>query len=87
MWYDEVQYYNFETASSVDPSDPAKQVYHFTAQIWRGVTSVGFGFAGGPRERVHEGVPVRVVELYVVAIYYPTPNIIGLFPQNVPRAL
>lgn len=51
MWYDEVQYYNYESGSSVEPGNPAKEVSHFTAQIWESITSVGFGFAAGPRVR------------------------------------
>jgi hypothetical protein len=42
---------------------------HFTAMIWKDVTSVGFGY--------RKGIENGGEALYVTANYYPTPNILG----------
>ena len=84
IWYDEIQFYDYTTHKSIDPSDKNKQVGHFTCQMWKTLSSVGFGFYAGPRKYDQAGSgPVDIQELYVVANYYPTPNIIGAFQQNV----
>jgi hypothetical protein len=73
-WYAEQQYYNYTTFKS---TNSAKAVGHFTAMIWKSVTSVGFGYS-----LVEENGGYSV---YVVANYYPTPNYIGQYAANVPK--
>lgn len=75
-WYNEIAYYDYTTGKS---TTSGKVVGHFTAMIWKGVTSVGFGFAS-----VAENNGFAV---YVVANYSPTPNIVGQYPQNVPKPI
>lgn len=60
-WYAESAAYTY----GVFP--PASGTGHFTAMIWKAVTSVGFGFF-----KVQEN---NGYAIYVVANYYPTPNI------------
>lgn len=83
MWQDQSKNYDYSNQKSKYPDDPSKIVGHFTTQIWKSVESVGFGFTAGPRVRDVNGQSTSIVELYVVANYYPTPNIIGLFQKNV----
>lgn len=71
-WYAENVYYNYATGLPMK----GKTTGHFTAMIWRGVRSVGFGYAAGPG-------PNNRQTIYVVAHYYPTPNIAGQFTKNV----
>jgi len=54
-------------------------VGHFTAMIWKSSTSVGFGYTQGAEQ--------GGFGIYVVANYYPTPNVIGDYAQNVPKPL
>jgi len=49
----------------------------FTAMIWRDVSKVGFGYAVGKGQR--EGT----LDLVVVGRYFPKPNVIGQFWQQV----
>ena len=70
-WYNEVQYYNYNTFVS---NDPSKAVGHFTAMVWRAVTKVGFGFAK---------VKDNGESYYVVANYLPVPNVQGQYAANV----
>lgn len=72
-WYSEVQYYNYTTFKS---NDPTKLVGHFTAMIWKSVSSVGFGYAVTPEKGGYS--------IYVVANYSPTPNYLGQYAANVP---
>ena len=79
-WYNEVKYYDFDTTRSTDPS---QQIGHFTAQIWKGVKSVGFGFYWGSIPYNYGSQTYQMQLIFVVANYYPTPNIVGLYRQNV----
>lgn len=73
-WYAEIAYYDYNTAKS---TTSGKAVGHFTAMIWKSVSTVGFGYASVPEKN---GIAV-----YVVANYSPTPNVIGDYQQNVLR--
>ena len=76
-WYRQNSNYNFTSGEAVDPSLPYK---YFTAEIWKGVSSVGFGFYGGKDQYFgNDGY-----SFYVVANFYPAPNVNGQFLQNVP---
>lgn len=77
-WYNEIAFYNFDTGKS---NDSSKTVLHFTAEIWCSIKNVGFGFYGV--ETMINGE--KGAELYVVANFDPTPNIIGKYKQNIPR--
>lgn len=75
-WYSEQQNYNYATFKT---NDPTKTVGHFTALIWKSVTSVGFGYTVVAEK---EGYAI-----YVVANYSPTPNVLGQYATNVPKPL
>lgn len=74
-WYSEQSNYNYDTYP------PAAGTGHFTAMIWKSVTSVGFGF--------YKSVEDGGQAIYVVANYYPTPNVRTalLYQNNVPKPL
>lgn len=40
-WYSEEKFYDYATFQSKDPD---QQIGHFTAMVWKSVTSVGFGY-------------------------------------------
>lgn len=71
-WYAEEKFYNYAT-SLATISTP---VGHFTAMIWKSVTSVGFGYKVVPEKGGYA--------IYVVANYSPTPNIRKQYAANVP---
>ena len=48
-WYKEIDDYNFNTGLSKNGG----VIGHFTAEIWKSVTKVGFGFSGGPSDYLH----------------------------------
>lgn len=52
---------------------------HFTAMIWKTVTTVGFGYAVTKSNGGYK--------IYVVANYYPLPNWRGHEKENVPPPL
>lgn len=53
---------------------------HFTAQIWKEVTGVGFGFCAATQQYVYSpDLTLDIAVLYVVANYYPTPNVVGQY--------
>lgn len=54
-------------------------VGHFTAMIWKSVKSVGFGYSVVPED---DGYAI-----YVVANYWPTPNVRGKYAANVPKKI
>jgi hypothetical protein len=57
---------------------------HFTAQIWKKVNTVGIGFCTATQKYVYSPtVTLDLAVLYVVANYYPTPNVVGQYTQNV----
>lgn len=62
-WYSEIKDYDFDTAQ---PITPGKLVGHFTAMVWKEVTSAGFGYVLGPENNGQA--------MYVVVNYYPPPN-------------
>lgn len=68
-WYSEISDYNFTTQAAVSSN---KVVGHFTAEIWKSVTTVGFGYC--KTSFVFPGLPLPAVKLYVVGNYYPVPN-------------
>lgn len=74
-WYDEIAYYNFATGSS----NSGKATGHFTAEIWKSVKKVGFGYFG--KYVTYKGK--KWFQLYVVANYSPTPNVRGQYLKNV----
>lgn len=74
-WQSEVRNYNFATGKPINPSKP---IGHFTAQVWKKVSSVGFGFCATTNG--------KYTVLYVVANYGPTPNVVGQYTQNVFKA-
>jgi uncharacterized protein YkwD len=74
-WYNEIAYYNFATGSSKS----GKVTGHFTAEIWKTVKKVGFGFFG----KYVSYMGKSWLQLYVVANYSPTPNVMGQYLQNV----
>lgn len=60
---------------------------HFTAQVWKRVTSVGFGYCTTTKTVTSSsGKPINLAVLYVVANYAPTPNVVGQYIQNVFKA-
>ena len=71
-WYSEVQYYNYATFTTTDPT---KAVGHFTAMVWKASTKVGYGYA---KIKDSSGY-----SFYVVANYSPTPNYVGQYATNV----
>jgi hypothetical protein len=71
-WYSEVEYYNYQTFKT---TTPGQAVGHFTAMVWKATTSAGFGYALVPEDGGYA--------MYVVANYYPTPNVQGLYASNV----
>lgn len=75
-WYSEQQNYNYATFKT---NDPTKVVGHFTALIWKSVTSVGFGYTVVAEKGGYA--------IYVVANYSPTPNVQGQYETNVPKLL
>lgn len=77
-WYNENVDYNYGTGESISENVPVK---HFTAEIWKSVTSVGFGFYGGPEEYMG----LKGTGFYVVANFYPPPNVEGEFVENIPE--
>ena len=76
VWYAEISNYNFATGKAIDPTKP---IGHFTAEVWKSVTTVGFGYYYFTQ--TVSGVAMKFV--IVVANYYPTPNVHGLYIQNV----
>ena len=56
---------------------------HFTAEIWKGVTSVGYGYAVGPKTIGSS----KGYVIYVVANFSPVPNVRGQYVANVPKLL
>lgn len=56
---------------------------HFTAEIWKGVTSVGYGYAVAPTKIGSS----KGYAIYVVANFYPVPNVWGQYVANVPKLL
>ena len=56
---------------------------HFTAQLWKSVTKIGFGFIWGPSHHS----PNFMLDLYVVALMDPQPNIPGKYIENIPRPI
>lgn len=75
-WYSEEKFYNYATFNS---NDSTKMVGHFTAMIWKSVTSVGFGYKIVPEK--------NGFAIYVVANYSPTPNVRGQYAANVPKKI
>jgi glioma pathogenesis-related protein 2 len=71
-WYTEAANYDYQTGTSL----PGKASGHFTAMIWKSVTSVGFGYAIVAEKNGYA--------IYVVANYSPTPNVSGQYLNNVP---
>ena len=67
-WYEEISNYDFTTASAIDST---KAVGHFTAEIWKGVTSAGFGYS--VCSYLHSS-GLTLAKIVVVGNYYPTPN-------------
>jgi glioma pathogenesis-related protein 2 len=68
-WYDEIKDYNFNRPGF------SMSTGHFTQVVWKSTTKLGMGigFADGGRKVI------------VVAQYGPAGNMMGDFPQNVPR--
>ena len=60
---------------------------HFTAEIWKSVTSVGFGYAWGNYPYKMGDQTLEVPSIYVTANFYPTPNVQGQYTNMVPRPL
>ncbi len=77
VWYSEISNYNFATGKAIDPTKP---IGHFTAEVWKSVTSVGFGYYY--YTKTANGKIWKYI--IVVANYYPTPNVQGQYIQNVP---
>ena len=40
-WYDEINYYDFDSGKS---TDPAEDIGHFTAMVWDDVNEIGLGY-------------------------------------------
>ena len=71
MWYKEIEHWSFRKGEPKKDSPPGVHTGFFTAMIWRGVTNFGIGhceFNG---------------KLYIVARYYPHPNMPGEFLENI----
>lgn len=84
-WYDEIKDYNFATGKAITPG---KVVGHFTAQIWKNVKKVGYGFCTTTKSHViSPSRSLRLAVLYVVANYSPTPNVQGQYTVNVLRPI
>ncbi len=84
-WYSEISNYDFATGTAIDSS---KQIGHFTAEIWKTVTTVGFGYCLTSYDYVYSTtITLKVAKLYVVANYSPTPNYIGQYVANVPAPI
>jgi hypothetical protein len=74
-WYSEAKNYNYSTAQA----QSGFVTGHFTAMIWKSVTSVGFGYS-----QVAENGGYAV---YVVANYWPVPNVLGKYAANIPALI
>ncbi|XP_054167658.1 Golgi-associated plant pathogenesis-related protein 1-like [Oppia nitens] len=64
-WYNEVQYYDYNTYQSTDPS---KQIGHFTQLVWKSTTRVGCARCYGKGSQWYE--------TYVVCDYQPPGNFV-----------
>lgn len=71
MWYDEIKSYNYGYPGF------SMATGHFTAVVWKSSTHVGIGVAYNSRKRWW----------VVVGNYSPPGNMMGAFPENVPRLL
>jgi len=69
LWYGENADYNYKTGK---PTSPDAKVGHFTANVWKNTTHVGFGV-----KRQLDGF------LYIVAQFSPPGNWDGDYPANV----
>lgn len=80
-WYSQIAGYDFDKGEATSQD---KVIGHFTAEIWNSVKKVGFGFAAGVKD---EDRPEEGTILYVVANFYPAPNVQGQYTKHVPRPL
>ena len=67
-WYKEISNYDFTTASAIDST---KAIGHFTAEIWKSVTTAGFGYGVCSSLSSTGKYWAKII---VVANFYPTPN-------------
>ena len=70
-WYEEIEHWSFKNGAAKRDSPPHVHTGFFTAMIWSGVTHFGIGFCE------FNG------HLYIVARYYPHPNMPGEFIDNI----
>lgn len=69
-WYDEIQDYDFEKQKA-KPGKKFKDIGHFTQLVWKDSKRLGMGFA-----KIDKGI-------YVVALYDPPGNYVGMHKENV----
>jgi uncharacterized protein YkwD len=72
-WYSENANYNFNEPGQ--PLDPGKAIGHFTAMVWKGTTKLGVGRVAGQGSQYWE--------TYIVANFFPAPNMEGEYAANV----
>ena len=70
-WYEEIEHWSFRTHSRKETSPSNAHTGYFTAMLWRDTTRFGIGLSE------YRG------KLFIVARYYPHPNTIGEFEDNV----
>ena len=70
-WYEEIEHWSFKNGTAKRDRGAHVHTGFFTAMIWRGVTRFGIGFCE------FNG------HLYIVARYYPHPNMPDEFIENV----
>ena len=70
-WYAEIEHWSFRTHTRKETSPPNAHTGYFTAMLWRETTRFGIGLSE------YKG------KLFIVARYYPHPNTIGEFEENV----
>lgn len=84
-WYSEIDNYDFSTGQSTN----GLPVGHFTAEIWKAVTTAGFGYC----LTTIDYSSFKLAKMYVVANYYPVPNFYYVgkkqeaYVENVPKPL
>jgi len=72
-WYNEVDFYNYETFASKDPS---KAIGHFTQLVWKGSTKIGAGRVCGSADGTWH-------DTYIAVNFSAAGNMAGAYKDNV----
>lgn len=75
--------YNYAKGTAITPG---KVIQNFTAQVWKSVRNVGYGFCTANMTHLFSpSKSLNLTVMYVVANFSPTPNRPGYYRINVLR--